>query len=1267
MKLKILFALFLSTCVITLGNNNRVFQPQKTDKEIAPGKFIVKFKSPNSSKKVNEPAAADVASRYNVTSQRQAFANARNTEIKEKLNLDNVFIFETSIAADIVSITKEISKDPRVEYAEPIYKCDDEFVPNDPLYGGMYHLPQVSAEEAWDIQFGSEDVIVAIIDSGVDWDHEDLEDLIWINEDEIPDNGIDDDNNGFVDDIRGWDFVDEPRDIDPDPEEDFEDVDNDPTDYHGHGSHVAGIAAAASNNAIGIASLSGGATIMPVRIGIRTTDGNGSGYSDWMASAYIYAADNGAKITNLSYGNSGQVIIDAAFYAFLNGVLIVESAGNTDAISPSALGGQDWVISVGSVNQDDVKTYYSSYGDYVKVSAPGGELFVNNDTWGILSTIPYPVPHYPNMRYTKFQGTSMASPFVASLGALILSHEPDLSIIDLFSRIVGTADNIDDLNPDYVGQLGSGRINALRALTENVEAKPNFQIVGSSIDDASGNGNGLFDPGESITLNLTIRNQWQTAESVTAEIVDDPLLPVEIQTGSISLGDVAGILDTTDWERSIQVELTCPADVLPQTLNLVLNVSGIGFEQSIPYKLALKPSVLFIADFEQSENKFFDFSEVYFDALDYNGISYDYRHRLVTEPTGNIASHFMNYKSIIWACEWFFPTLDSLDRVFLRDFLNEGGSLFISGQDVGWELNESQDNSDISFYENYLKTKYQADDANQSAVFGIDGDPISDGLEMDFFQEKRDLDQQYPDIVDALNGSEVIFRYESGHGAATKYSGDYRVVNFGFGGFESITDESNRRIIMNRIVNWLSGIDYNLDRLPDSENLNEDYVVNLLISTAKNLASIKLYWTVEPGNNYQTMDMIDNGDGSYTANIPATNQEADVEYFVFVEAEDGSYIISEKNTFHVGVDNIPPTITLLSNPLRNSVNLKGPFPYMLQVDLSDNIGIDPESAKINYTVNDGTYLANPLEHILGDLFIGSFNFDEELVEGDKVSYYFSAWDISNAQNEAVSETYEYLIDTSQVVDDFEIGLSDWDLDAGWGLSSRNKSGEFSLSDSPDGFYTSNLNTSAAYLQSFDLTPYQYAAAKFYMRSHMENKDTLYLEVSSDNGNTWEKVLSYSKNSTSFRENLVDISEFTGGSFSEVQIRFRFESDDEGERDGVWIDDISVEVSKNPPTSVREYSIIPMQYALYQSYPNPFNPSTNIKYAIPFESKVKVQIFDILGQLIDTPVNAAHSPGYYNLKWDGSHLASGVYLYTIEAEAVVGSKKFNDVKKMMFLK
>ncbi len=315
-KVSMVFALLFILFAQVIASNGKDFVQQTEEVKTVPGQFVVKFKAEAGNKtQVSFSKLSSVAAKYNVTSNEQMFSKANNNKLKEKLNLHNIFVFKTDKGADIAAIVNELNSDPNIEYAEPVYLSKIESTPDDPLYSTMRHLPQIKAPEAWDVQSNSSGIIIGVLDTGVDWDHEDLADNIWINTGEIADNGIDDDNNGYIDDIRGWDFVTGvagSEDSDADASEDGDVADNDPMDFNGHGTHVAGIAGAVTNNGIGIASASHGATIMPLRCGYQSNDGNGYVPSTFAAEAYIYAADNGAVITNQSSGNSGQAILDAA-------------------------------------------------------------------------------------------------------------------------------------------------------------------------------------------------------------------------------------------------------------------------------------------------------------------------------------------------------------------------------------------------------------------------------------------------------------------------------------------------------------------------------------------------------------------------------------------------------------------------------------------------------------------------------------------------------------------------------------------------------------------------------------------------------------------------------------------------------------------------------------------------------------------------------------------------------------------------------------------
>lgn len=1255
--------IFISFLFITLlyGAGDKSVKKVIQDEELfVPGKVIVKFKKQNDYGSVNKFAKEKISTQFGLQKEEALFRKAKNLEIKQQLNLDNVFVYETPQVTDIKALIKELNVNPLVEYAEPVYIVKSTTVPNDPLYSQQQHLPKVFAEEAWDIQTGDPNIIIAVLDTGVDWDHEDLAGVIWTNEGEIPDNGIDDDGNGFIDDIRGWDFVDNVNGsgpLDAHPLEDGDTPDNNPMDVHGHGTHVAGIAGAHTNNETGIASVASGVSIMPLRIGWLTNDGNGYSNSLFMSQAFIYAADNGAHIANLSFGNYGQAVIDAAYYAFLNGVLIVDAAGNSNSQNPTALGEQHWTISVASINSNDTKSSFSNYGEYIAISAPGSN---------ILSTIVEPSDFYGGNKYVKFSGTSMAAPLVASVAGLVKSKYPEFDVLQLHSQVVESADNIDVANPNYSGMLGSGRVNAERALTENINPKPLFKLSSITIEETSGNSNGILEPGESANLILELESIWAAGTNINAVLSIENDWPVEIENTHYLIPEVKSILETGISKVTISFPINCLSDAFPTTLNFKLDFSGNDFEQTIDFSLGVSPLVLFVADFEDADDREYDFSSFYIDDFNSQKVAYEYVHRKKTEVTFDMLS---KYKVVVWACEWAFPSLTEEDREAIAQYLDNGGALFISGQDIGWDLNENEDNRDISFYNNYLKAKYIKDDANQSFISGIEDDPISDGLYSEFYQIRRNFNSQYPDEISAIGGSVPMLKFENGSVGAIRYRGEYDLVYFAFGGYESILDEQVRHEILKRLLKWFAKIEYSLQVITDTEDTGSDIEVNLDIETEKSIDYVKLYYTINKTFPPAVIEMTNKGGGSYTAFIPPQNEDADVSYFVYIKPKEGVGLLTETVTFHRGTDLIPPSVEVLSNPIRNSINREGISPFELEVKLEDNLGIDKETAKIHYWVNDETPKSNLLMQVSENIFSGTFSFNTRLELGDQVSYYFSVNDISSNSNISTSNTFRYTIDTVQIVDDFEFPQLDWELTGTWGLSSaQKKSGKYSLSDSPDGFYESNTNSTATYLVPFDLSPYVVGKISYYLKSSIEiGVDSLLLELSCDDGETWQIIDPVSQNYVLFTKRVVDISNFVGENNFNVKLRFRFYSNETNNTNGVFIDDIVISVEPDPSTSVKNLEKIPFSYKLEQNYPNPFNPSTTINFAVPVQSNVKIIIFNVLGEIVEILHDKNINAGVYSLIFDASKkLSSGIYFYQIIANGTDGSN-YNQTKKMILLK
>ena len=369
--------------------------------------------------------------------------------------LNQIFKVYFKQPAQAQNLIKALSAQSYIDYAEPVPYNTTGYQPNDMgnnSGNGQYGLWIIKAREAWDIAKGDSTIKVAIVDDGVSMFHPDLFNNVWRNPHEIAGNNIDDDNNGYVDDIFGWDAGDN---------------DNDPvhpnTNFT-HGTHVGGIAGAVTDNNLGVASIGFNIAIMPVKCTFNAQSSPTSipmGYE-----GMTYAANAGADIINCSWSSSlfSLTAQDVVNYAISKGCIVVAAASN-DGVEqiryPAAYNG---VIAVASTDDSDNKSGFSNYGTWVDVSAPGS---------AIRSTIAQ------GNGYTGFSGTSMATPMVAGLLGLMKSHNPNLSNAKLEQCLIDSADNIYSINPSYIGKMGSGRINAkksLQCVDQTLVAKPKAQI-----------------------------------------------------------------------------------------------------------------------------------------------------------------------------------------------------------------------------------------------------------------------------------------------------------------------------------------------------------------------------------------------------------------------------------------------------------------------------------------------------------------------------------------------------------------------------------------------------------------------------------------------------------------------------------------------------------------------------------------------------------------------------------------------------------------------
>jgi subtilisin family serine protease len=296
--------------------------------------------------------------------------------------MERTYRIKVQNSTELPETLRRLSESSAVVYAErvPLRRMFE--IPNDPLWNSQYHLSLLQVDSARGIHTGDSSVAIAVIDGGINYLHEDLRPDIWVNHAEDVDgdgflspadnDSIDADGNGFIDDVIGWDFVHLPGQGFPGEDDSL--ADNDPMDFGGHGTHVAGDAAAATDNGVGIASVGGDCRIMCIRAGM--TAQNGFGYIYYSIEGIYYAANNGAKVISMSYGGASPSSTEqqAINFAHSQGAVCVAAAGNDNNNVPQYPANYAHVLAVAATDEQDLKADFSNYGSWIDLCAPGDAI-----------------------------------------------------------------------------------------------------------------------------------------------------------------------------------------------------------------------------------------------------------------------------------------------------------------------------------------------------------------------------------------------------------------------------------------------------------------------------------------------------------------------------------------------------------------------------------------------------------------------------------------------------------------------------------------------------------------------------------------------------------------------------------------------------------------------------------------------------------------------------------------------------------------------------
>ncbi len=696
-------------------------------------------------------------------------------------DLSRIYQIEFPASYNPVLVAREFSQDPNIEYAEPIPINYLSEIPDDPFYNQQWYLHKIKADLAWDIHKGEDGdsvIILSITDTGCQYDHPDIGANIWNNLGEDFDgdgktfewsgtawvfdfddiNNIDDDGNGFIDDLIGWNFTNSNMY---------------PMDTEGHGTWVSGFANATTNNNLGVASISYNLELMPVK---------GLNYN-----SIIYAAENGADVINCSWGGTSysQANKEAIEYVDGLGSIVVAAAHNYNNSVPVYPASYPYVISVAALDSQDTKTPYTNYGPCIDVSAPGPQ-----------STQPMISLGLGNNYAMTTLGTSFSSPIVTGLIGLIKSYHPTWSRDELVKQLLYTTDDINSLNPGYENLLGTGRINAYNALANtNITITPELKVNMNLISSTIVGDTKILSPNSIMNFSIRVQNcsHFLDANPLTITLTStnpDVLIIDGDYTGIISANSVEELPD----EFQIQIAQGAATDIATLTFTASANlpvVAGSVFE----IHLIINPSGTLV--WEGVENGQ-DYSGAYINnyltshsypilyttlpILSYNGLDAIFLSFGNFGPSGTTNTVFDDYHA-----------------AQVSDHLVNGGRVYLEGGDaLGW------DQSSNAYLRSLLGIQI-VNDGSSNIINSLEGqnDALTQGM---LFTASTQVNNDWIDIF-TPNAIGTASFFESGYGnVAVQSIGTYGQKTFCFSyALGELVDDappSTRDTLLQRILDF---------------------------------------------------------------------------------------------------------------------------------------------------------------------------------------------------------------------------------------------------------------------------------------------------------------------------------------------------------------------------------------------------------------------------------------------------------------------------------
>ncbi|MCB9235766.1 MAG: S8 family serine peptidase [Bacteroidia bacterium] len=517
------------------GNLGKLFTEQYNPKDVVPGRVILKIKDSHRNSctngQISIPELNQKMADWNGVTTGKLFPNAQkpreshNALRQPFVDLSLIYEFRFDTTFTVEQVVRELNQLGFIEYAEPRFIYQSFYAPNDPKLGDQYYLTAINALLGWDLSKGDSNIVIGIIDTGTSFGHSELKDKVWFNLADTID-GIDNDQDGYVDNYRGWDFggssLTSPPDNDPSWAGTMSGVD--------HGVLVSGVSVAQPNNGIGIAGVGYNCKYLPLKASYDNNTGVAYGFD-----ALVYAADHGVPIINLSWGYNGfsQYGQDVVNYAAINkGCLVVAAAGNTPSEIEIYPASYDNILSVGgtqaawinNVQEHDFVWYSNSgfgtsYNYLVDVVAPARNIRTTSLT---------------NSYYAGATGTSLASPIVAGAAGILKAHFPNYTNYQIGQLLRITSHEIYTKNPDpaYTDKLGHGRIDLFDALNSS---KPSVRVDSLYFKDHNNN---RPEPYDTVEVYAKFINYLDPVSNLQVTLSTPDSTCVEILNSTVTVGAI---------------------------------------------------------------------------------------------------------------------------------------------------------------------------------------------------------------------------------------------------------------------------------------------------------------------------------------------------------------------------------------------------------------------------------------------------------------------------------------------------------------------------------------------------------------------------------------------------------------------------------------------------------------------------------------------------------------------------------------------------------